>query len=1504
MSSNTPDAPSAPLDSTETEPTIYLQEILPDTTLWLNQRLDGAGVYEIERRLKLNSCITFERDQKQIQHCLIASQGNEYVAALAADIAANELAVIVYRTATDSMQQVWTSRLTLHPSGNPSTWGMHRENMTLHGYISADGERMLVEYNLDYGDPTFHTTVDRGMVWTQLRLKNIHYDSHGVVSADDEHILFLRRGNGARSSTQGEIVEAYSTRTWRPIKKWTFSFASGQVTRNISLLPHYMVDRPIYCVATAISGAPAEHSISLVSSTTGQHFFTHIDQSRAAEGVWISPDSRHMVYLPEDDGVAHYWDLTKPTLKPLLIVELPEVEKAARYIHRIHGKDTLVRHAINKQTRYCRFSPSGSVVSIAVANDSSVVINTFLTHNFQLVYQRILNYGLWPGWVVLQLRMSEQRGVSLVGATPHKGDEAGIYGLICSFAEVPGAYAEILKVESHFDSAPSNIREITSLARPSEGVLHGWRVTDVGMSRQSGWATPMTDLELQYQQKLFDIAFRGDSRSPRQAIAQNILHLLTISYPWDANAKALVFAVRMKYQYIIVAIGITPQKALEPFTVRVLYVSDNLYSMDPEQVEVFRREDQYLLRVSRSSDGSYSGIQLPTIRVTVVGHHFLAADATYDLFIVKESTSTTLPSGAMVSPNLSLAFTSNFAAYYPPGYLRCGGPLDYGYRIHSSYTMAKLLMWLSFTHRSRRNEPFFGGGELMDNLGETFDMVFEDRVYDSSQPLFASGLAAVADLDHFSSNTQLIDEFFRKFHRSDKLVLQNSQAISASFGALCRSRPLGLLSFMRHIALFKFHIADTGAVEVSDGAHEAKRRSNVFGPSNKYLHLLWEVGILLKYIILGVVFRIFGSSRTKTRPSANSASVTIPLDGFCTFSMGIRKPTGGRSSYEKEHSGIFYDLAAAAYYRGLPKDQVPSSVGYRLGSIEIDTGKSASPFTSFIEEMFLLEDRELQIQMLKVVWIERLIMSKATSFAGRVYLTRIAAPLVLNVAIHLAIGILTTRSSPAVIPARALGGVQAAINAYLLLQKARQARGTRLFFVSIYNYFDVAVIALSFTMAGFVLAARQPPKEFIAYSTPVLWIDLILAARVYEPAGTLMILLTEMTRGVMGFLGLLALFIMGFTFVPYFLLRNEGPDIATNPFRDYGRSLGEMITFMSNDFNSLDPWKADMVAIRILRAIFTVTVSILLLNCLIALLNLKVEAASQNSRNIWVRQMAKLIVEVECGLLADRERSNPYWFPRWFTYSLTEGEKREWESYVRAHPLGLGYDDNDDGGGRNTGSGSDNRSSTANAGNAQVGSRTSPTQQSARPASGQPVASSSQTTEAPKNTVSHASSLAQPHSTTSANAQLTPVSEGTHASRTADSKGNASSEVATDQASNPMLPSKTGLSSSVPNASPQACATDTHIQRSMTPPRSGASILTTPSSKGPAPLAHHSHDALESSIDKTSTDVSDSKEICHVCGLPAVKVCSGCKAIRYCTIEHQNNDWKRHKKDCRPPTQA
>ena len=61
------------------------------------------------------------------------------------------------------------------------------------------------------------------------------------------------------------------------------------------------------------------------------------------------------------------------------------------------------------------------------------------------------------------------------------------------------------------------------------------------------------------------------------------------------------------------------------------------------------------------------------------------------------------------------------------------------------------------------------------------------------------------------------------------------------------------------------------------------------------------------------------------------------------------------------------------------------------------------------------------------------------------------------------------------------------------------------------------------------MSRNVPPLPFIAFSTPAIWSDLLCMSRVYERVGVLIILVTEMVKGVLPFLILLGMLIVGET---------------------------------------------------------------------------------------------------------------------------------------------------------------------------------------------------------------------------------------------------------------------------------------------------------------------------------------------------------------------------------------
>jgi hypothetical protein len=111
-----------------------------------------------------------------------------------------------------------------------------------------------------------------------------------------------------------------------------------------------------------------------------------------------------------------------------------------------------------------------------------------------------------------------------------------------------------------------------------------------------------------------------------------------------------------------------------------------------------------------------------------------------------------------------------------------------------------------------------------------------------------------------------------------------------------------------------------------------------------------------------------------------------------------------------------------------------------------------------------------------------------------------------------------------------------------------------------------------------------------------------------------------------------------------------------------------MLNFIASDYGALEPFETSN-AIRILRATYIVIITVMFLNILIAMLNLKIKQADKNAGNLYHLQMASLQVEIELGLISASERARRDWFPVWFSYSMTEAEKRAWKEYVDKNPL-------------------------------------------------------------------------------------------------------------------------------------------------------------------------------------------------------------------------------------------
>jgi hypothetical protein len=86
-----------------------------------------------------------------------------------------------------------------------------------------------------------------------------------------------------------------------------------------------------------------------------------------------------------------------------------------------------------------------------------------------------------------------------------------------------------------------------------------------------------------------------------------------------------------------------------------------------------------------------------------------------------------------------------------------------------------------------------------------------------------------------------------------------------------------------------------------------------------------------------------------------------------------------------------------------------------------------------------------------------------------------------------------------------------------------------------------------------------------------------------------------------------------------------------------------MLNFISSDYGALEPFESEFAAARALRALYIIAITILFLNTLIAILNLKIKTADKNASNLFHLQMASLQAETELGLLSSSKRKRRDW---------------------------------------------------------------------------------------------------------------------------------------------------------------------------------------------------------------------------------------------------------------------
>ena len=312
--------------------------------------------------------------------------------------------------------------------------------------------------------------------------------------------------------------------------------------------------------------------------------------------------------------------------------------------------------------------------------------------------------------------------------------------------------------------------------------------------------------------------------------------------------------------------------------------------------------------------------------------------------------------------------------------------------------------------------------------------------------------------------------------------------------------------------------------------------------------------------------------RSNNETYSNVIKCTLPFSGFCSYKNRVFI----LPEWNYESDSLYNSLQQLAM---LSFDQIPTLISDQKKPCH---SFAESPFTCIIDEILYLKDEDLLLDFFEIIWIKKLLKWKLDTFAKRKYLVVLLIPMFINLILHILSGILITQDNPN--GAKGAAAVQLIFVIYLGFHKLRQLVTQTKFRKSYFNYFDLIAIGLAFSMVIQLLSSKRPSVAFIAFSTAIIWLNMILQFRFYKQIGILLITITDIIKGISWFLTLLTILLIGFTFIPFFLLRNEISNSVneTNNFVNFGSALVETIKFLGNDFDSLKPWD-NRVPIQLFR---------------------------------------------------------------------------------------------------------------------------------------------------------------------------------------------------------------------------------------------------------------------------------------------------------------------------------
>ncbi|RHZ44801.1 hypothetical protein Glove_709g65 [Diversispora epigaea] len=251
-----------------------------------------------------------------------------------------------------------------------------------------------------------------------------------------------------------------------------------------------------------------------------------------------------------------------------------------------------------------------------------------------------------------------------------------------------------------------------------------------------------------------------------------------------------------------------------------------------------------------------------------------------------------------------------------------------------------------------------------------------------------------------------------------------------------------------------------------------------------------------------------------------------------------------------------------------------------------------------------------------------------------------------------------------------------------VLQEFRQIIGyQKNYFFNLSNYIDIASYILPLiTSLKVIYFKTEPPEWLKSFSILVVWLNVSLYSRAFSGPGKFIVIVVQIVKRISLMIITLAFIVASFANALFVLLRddqvmerlkkeNEGIE---NEWTNYLSSIFATWKFLGIGWDSITVFE-NKWSISVMMVLFSFLTVIVLLNVLIGFITEVFSGNLQVGHQIWLRQRAEIIAEVEIFLLLPFERQRSDWFPRLVYYECHLDQIKKWKTQLSQEELNVEF---------------------------------------------------------------------------------------------------------------------------------------------------------------------------------------------------------------------------------------